>query len=142
MQDFKRHAYTLVELLLVLTIAGVVLAIAVPRAVKTLDRITVTSAAGDLHATLNFARSLALAGGSAVAVDVDSVTGTIRVRRGTEIVLSRKVGHAHGVALRATRDSMTYDPRGLGRGAANLSIIVRRGTAVESVFVSRMGRVR
>ena len=137
-----RGGYTLVELLLVLTIAAIVLAVAIPRGIASLDRITVNSAAGDVHATLNHARSLALAGGSAVAIDVDSATGVLRVRRGEELVLTRNVGQAHGVSLRASRDSMTYDPRGLGRGAANLSIILRRGVAVETVFVSRLGRVR
>jgi hypothetical protein len=55
---------------------------------------------------------------------------------------SRAIGFAHGVRLGGTRDSLTYDPRGLGRGAANLSIVVRRGTIAETVFVSRLGRVR
>ena len=146
MQDCKRlrfaEGYTLVELLLVLTIAGVVLAIAIPRGVSSLDRISVTSASGDVQATLNYARLLALAGGSAVAIDVDSARGELRVRRGAELVVSRNVGQAHGVTVRGSRDSLTYDPRGLGRGAANLSIIVRRRSAVETVFVSRLGRVR
>ena len=137
-----RRAYTLVELLLVLTIVAVILAIAVPRGISSLDRITVTAAAADVQATMNYARSLALAGGSAVAIGVDSTTGELRIRRGEELVMTRNVGQAHGVAVRASRDSMTYDPRGLGRGAANLSIVVRRGIAVETVFVSRLGRIR
>lgn len=146
MQGFARFCgrggYTLIELVLVLTIAGLVLAIAIPRGVATLDRVSVTSASGDVHATLNYARLLALAGGIAVAIDVDSGRGELRVRRGAEVVMSRNVGQAHGVSLRSTRDSLTYDPRGLGRGAANLSIIVRRRSAVDTVFVSRLGRVR
>lgn len=146
MQGFARSrdcgGYTLVELVLVLTIAGLVLAIAIPRGVATLDRVSVTAASADVQATLNHARLLALAGGIAVAIDVDSARGELRVRRGVEVVMSRNVGQAHGVSLRGTRDSLTYDPRGLGRGAANLSIIVRRGSARETVFVSRLGRVR
>jgi prepilin-type N-terminal cleavage/methylation domain-containing protein len=146
MQDVRRlcfgNGYTLVEVLLVLTIGGLVLAIAIPRGLTSLDRVSVTSASGDVQATLNYARLLALAGGSAVAIDVDSASGELRVRRGAELVLARNVGQAHGVTLRGSRDSLTYDPRGLGRGAANLSIIVRRRSAVETVFVSRLGRIR
>jgi hypothetical protein len=46
------------------------------------------------------------------------------------------------VELRATRDSLAYDPYGMGRGASNLSIVIRKGAAVETVFVSRLGRIR
>jgi len=123
-------------------IAGIVMAIVVPRGLSMLDRIAVQSAAGDVHATLSLARSLALSGNAAVAIDVDSASGVLRVRRGAEVLLSRNIGHAHDVRLDGTRDSLTYDARGLGRGAANLSVIIRRRSASETVFVSRLGRVR
>ena len=133
--------FTLPEMLIILTIVGIVMAIAIPNAKAGLDRVSVRSAAGDVRATLNYARMLAVVGGLPVAVEVDSV-GTLRVRRGDERILDRAVGHAHGVRLARTRDSLTYDPRGFGRGAANLSVLVRRGASVETVFVSRLGRVR
>lgn len=133
---------TLPEMLIVLTIVGVVMAIAIPNAKASLDRVSVRAASSDVRATLNYARMLAMAGGLAVAVDIDSAAGTLRVRRGDERILMRPVGPAHGVRLGRTRDSLTYDPRGFGRGAANLSILVRRGASVETVFVSRLGRVR
>lgn len=130
------------ELLIVMTMFAVVMMIVIPRASASLDRVSVRAAAGDVRATLNYARMLAMAGGLPVAVDVDSAAGTLRVRRGDERILSRAIGPAHGVRVGQTRDSLTYDPRGFGRGAANLSILVRKGASVETVFVSRLGRVR
>jgi hypothetical protein len=48
------------------------------------------------------------------------------------VVLSRAaLGHAHGVSLSSTRDSLAYDVRGLGYGAANLTLIARRGRAAD-----------
>lgn len=138
----RRAGYTVLELIIVMMIAGILMAIALPRARHSLDRISVHSAAGDVAATLSSARSLALAGHAAVAVDVDSLAGVLRVRRGPEVLFSRSIGRAHGVRVERNRDSLTYDPRGLGRGAANLSIVIRRRAAVETVFVSRLGRVR
>lgn len=138
----QRRAYTVLELIVVLMITGIVLAIALPRGQRVLDRITVHAAASDVAATLGAARALAILGHASVAIDVDSASGVLRARRGQELLLARNVGSAHGVELTATRDSLTYDGRGLGRGAANLSVIVRRRTAVETVFVSRLGRVR
>jgi prepilin-type N-terminal cleavage/methylation domain-containing protein len=134
--------FTVPELLIVLTIAGVVMAIAIPNAKAGLDRVSVRAAASDVRATLNYARMLAMAGGISVAVDVDSVIGTLRIRRDDEHILIRGVGHSHGVRVGKTRDSLAYDPRGFGHGAANLSILLRRGATVETVFVSRLGRVR
>ncbi len=132
----------MLELVIVALIAAVLLAIAIPRGRLALDRLSVHAAAGDVHSTLNLARTLALAGHAPVAVDIDSTTGVLRVRRGIEVLLSRDIGQAHGVRVSRTRDSLTYDSHGLGRGAANLSILVRRRQAVETVFVSRFGRVR
>jgi Tfp pilus assembly protein FimT len=142
LQAVRASGYTVAELLVVLTIAGLVMAIAIPRGIAMVDRVAVQSAGGDVEATLSIARSMALAGGSAVAVDVDSAAGVLRVRRGSEVLLSRAIGYAHGVRLGRSRDSLTYDPRGLGRGAANLSVFIRRRSAVETVFVSRLGRIR
>lgn len=138
----RRRGHTFLELIIVLLMTAVVLAIAVPRTVRMLDRISVHAAASDVAATLGSARTLAMAGRLAVAVDVDTASGVLRVRRGPEALFSRNVGHAHGVRIKATRDSLAFGPRGLGLGAANLSIVVSRRAVVETVFVSRLGRVR
>jgi hypothetical protein len=37
---------------------------------------------------------------------------------------------------------MSYSATGLGYGAANLSVFVRRNDSVDTVFVSRLGRLR
>ena len=142
MRAASRRGYTILELFIVLTIAGVVLAIAVPRTSETLDRLSVHAAAADVAATLGSARTLAMAVRATVAVEVDTVRGALRVRRGAEMLFTRDVGLAHNVRLRATRDSLAFGSRGLGHGAANLSILVYRRSAVETVFVSRLGRVR
>ena len=137
-----RRAFTLVELVMVVTISGLVMMIMVPRGRAVLDRIAVRAAAGDIISTLATARMYALAGRSSVSIEVDSLTGVLKVKHGDEVLITRNLGHAHGVRLAKSRDSLTYDGRGLGRGAANLSIVVRLRSAAETVFVSRMGRVR
>ena len=136
------RGYTVLELLVAMMIAGILLGIAIPRAQRQLDRITVQSARGDVRATLTYARTLALAGQTQVVVSFDAPGGTIVVRRGGGNALSRGVAHAHGVELRSSRDSLIYDAHGIGRGAANLSVILKKRAAAETVFVSRLGRVR
>jgi len=142
MRRITREGYTILELVIVVTISAIVLSIAIPPSRRMLDQASVHAAAGDVAAMLSTARAIALAGHASVAVDIDSTSGILRVRRGPEILVARNIGQAHGVQVGPTRDSLTYDPRGLGRGAANLSIMVRRRAIVETVFVSRLGRVR
>jgi Tfp pilus assembly protein FimT len=137
-----RRGHSVAEVLVVLIVAAAMLAVVIPRASATLDRVAVQTAVGDVAAVLGGARNLAIAARAGVAVDLDSLSGVLRVRRGSEMLFSRNVGHAHGVRLRATRDSIAFGPRGLGRGAANVSIVVTRGVVAETVFVSRLGRVR
>jgi prepilin-type N-terminal cleavage/methylation domain-containing protein len=142
MRRQRDRGYSVLELIIVLALSAIVLAIAVPRTSALLDKLSVQSAAADVAATLGSARTYAIAAHAAVAVDVDTAIGTLRVRRGAELLFSRDVARAHNVRLKASRDSLAFGPRGLGRGAANLSIVVMRRTAVETVFVSRLGRVR
>lgn len=136
------RGFTLLELLVVVTMVGILLAIAVPRTRAELDRTVVRSAALDVRTTLGLARTLALSSHAIVTVDVDAARGMLRIRRGSEVITRRGVGSAHGVRLTATRDSLAYDSYGMGRGASNLSILVRKGVAAETVFVSRLGRIR
>lgn len=146
MRDFKlqrtQPGMTLIELLTVMTIAATLMAIAIPHGQLMLDRIAVHAAAGDLSLTLASAREFALASRSAVAVDLLGPGGAVRVRRGSDVLFTRNIASAHGVELSQTRDSLAYSPLGLGLGAANLSVIVHRRAAAETVFVSRLGRVR
>lgn len=132
---------TIIELLIVMTLAAVLMAIAIPHGQLMLDRISVHAAAGDLAMTLSSAREFALASRASVAVDFSSPAG-LRVRRGSDVLFTRNIASAHGVEITQTRDSLAFGPGGLGYGAANLSIVVRRRAAVETVFVSRLGRVR
>ena len=139
---WRMRGFTVPELLMVMMVAAMLMAVAIPRAQAALDRTTVRSAAADVRATIGLARAYALSAQSAVAVDIDTATGQLRLRRGAEVLLRRPVGEAHGVRLVGTRDSLSYDAHGLGLGAANLSVVIRRRSAAETVFVSRLGRVR
>jgi Tfp pilus assembly protein FimT len=142
MRERMRRGHSAAELIVVLTIAGVVMSLAIPRIELALDRITVQAARGEVVALLHDARVLAMASHTGVAVDIVPGTGAFRVRRDTEVVFTRQVGSLNQVEVFATRDSLAYDSRGLGHGAANLSIVLRRRGASDTIFVSRLGRVR
>lgn len=136
------RANTLPELVIALAITGVVLAMGIPSMTAAIDRAAVHAASRDIEAVLAAARSEAISRHGVVWVVFDIAGAGVHFRvpgRGTR---SRRLGSIHGVTLAATRDSMSYDGRGLGRGGANLTVIVARGRARDVVVVSRLGRVR
>jgi Tfp pilus assembly protein FimT len=125
----------------VLAVVGVLLAVSVPSAVQLLDTATVLVARQEATALLALARGHALAVGRATAVSVQGAEARLVVHAGTD-TLRAASWRALGVTLDATRDSLAYGPDGLGVGAANLRLILRRGAAADTLSVSRLGRVR
>jgi prepilin-type N-terminal cleavage/methylation domain-containing protein len=136
------RGFTLLELLVVLAIAGVVLGYGFLRIGAAADHAAVRAAVADATTTFNAARQAAIERREPIAVSIDTVGSSVTVAAGAERILRRNFAAAYAVRLIASRDSMAYDARGIGMGAANLSLIVRRGRVAETVFVSRLGRVR
>ena len=133
--------HTLVELITVLAVLGVVLGVTVPPAAHVLDTGAVLVARQEATALLALARGHALAAGRATAVTVQGAEARLVVHAGTD-TLRDASWRALGVTLEATRDSLAYGPDGLGVGAANLRLVLRRGGAADTLSVSRLGRVR
>jgi prepilin-type N-terminal cleavage/methylation domain-containing protein len=138
----QRAGYTLVELIVVLVIAAILLGLAAVRATEAADRSAVHAAAGEVVAVMTTARSLAIYRRAPVAVAIDTLSAALLVRHDTSLLFRRDLRSSYGVGLVASRESTAFDARGLGVGAANLSLVVRRGAAVDTVFLSRLGRVR
>lgn len=137
-----RQAFTIIELTVTICILTVLSAIAIPWAGDLLDRVRVRSAATEIGSLFSAARHIAIARGSQATVDIDTVGRVIAVSIGPDTVRKREIGIAHDVLMSATRTRMSYSATGVGYGAANLSVVVRRNRAVDTVFVSRLGRVR
>jgi prepilin-type N-terminal cleavage/methylation domain-containing protein len=134
--------HTLPELLIVLTITGTLTALAAPRVQDARDHAVVRDGATEIVATLRAARSAAQRrdARAVLAFDTASAAALLTVERDT--VLVHQFGAELGVTLEASRDSIIYGPSGRGYGASNTTLIVRRGSAADTVTVSRLGRVR
>ena len=137
-----RRGATVLELLVVVAVTVVALGAALPRVRTIVDHAAVQNAARDARHAFAFARRRALTLGSYVAIRVDSSARALTVADDHGLMATRALGAAYGVTVRANRDSMTYTPLGLGYGGANLSLVLARGEAAETVVVSREGRVR
>ena len=137
-----RHAFTIVELTVTICILGVLSAIAMPWAGELLDRVRVRGAVVEIESTFSGARHIAIARSAQTTVDIDTVAQAIYVSVGVDTLRKREIGADHGVQLSASRVRMSYSATGMGYGAANLSVFVRRNASADTVFVSRLGRLR
>jgi Tfp pilus assembly protein FimT len=132
----------IIELTIALVIAAILAAIALPRAAGFVDTMEVRGAVTEIDALFSLARHVAIARAVQASLDIDPARGVVSVRVGTDTVRKREVEAAHGVTLQSTRASITYSQTGIGYGAGNLSLIVARHLAADTIFVSRLGRVR
>ena len=138
----RRPAFTLLEITIVLTVTGLLLLLAVPRFSALRDRQAVRSAIDEIGGSFAAARSAAVARREPVTVILDTADGAIEVRSLGRTLFRRPVRAVYGTMLVSNRDSAVYDPRGLGYGVTNLTVVVRRGAMVDTLTMSRLGRVR
>lgn len=133
---------TLVEQLVVITLIGICMATTVSTIVRLIDSAQVHAASRNVAELLAFARDRAIATGQRTAVRFDGTRNRVVVHSGTDTIARLALHDVAGVALSASRDSLSYQSSGLGYGAANLRVIVSRGAVQDTITVSRLGRVR
>jgi prepilin-type N-terminal cleavage/methylation domain-containing protein len=136
------HGFTIIEVVIVITIAGLLSAITISRAGGFIDQIEVHGATMEAESMFSRARHIAIARGTPTILDLDPVGSTLSIRGANEVLASRDLRAAHGIDLDTNRTSITYSPVGVGYGAANFTMILSRGRAADTIYVSRLGRVR
>ena len=137
-----RTGTTLIEVGVTLSLIGLMAGLTFPRFGRYRDRIAVDAAATSTLSLLATARHAALRRASLTAVHLDTTAATILLVSGTDTLERRSLGDVHGVTMTTSRDSIAFAPSGLGYGAANTQIILRRGQAADTISVSRLGRAR
>ena len=137
-----RRAFSLIELTVVVAIVGLTTVVCLRPVRSWLDRLATRAAVTEASLMVARARDEAIVQHTVVSLRVDTSTGNLTLGARGERFATRPVGQAHGVRLATTRDSIAFDVRGLGYGPANLTLIVRRGAAANTLVVSRLGRAR
>ncbi|MHB1311470.1 MAG: pilus assembly FimT family protein [Gemmatimonadaceae bacterium] len=138
----RRAAHTIAELVLALTLMGIMTAIAIPPLAAASARWRLRAAGGDVVNAITYAREAALARGVQSVVVIDGPAAEVRVTSGADTLFRRAIGALHGVQVAASGDSLRFAPDGLATGVSNLTVLLVLGTRVDSVVVSRLGRVR
>ena len=137
-----RPGTTLIEVGLAVSILGIMAGFTFPRFAAYRDRIAVDAATSSTLSMLSTARHAALRRAGLTAVHLDTARAIISVVSGIDTLERRPLHEVHGVSMSTTRDSIAFSSSGLGYGAANTRIILRRGLAADTIAVSRLGRAR
>ncbi len=136
------RGFTLVEQLWVLLVSGLLLSLSVAGGARLLNATITRSSANDVADLLAMARDQAVATGTRTAVRFDASAGRVVVHAAFDTLARLELTRHRAVLLEASRDSMAYTASGLGYGASNLRVVLRRGTSADTVTISRLGRVR
>jgi prepilin-type N-terminal cleavage/methylation domain-containing protein len=139
-----RRGFTIIELLIVLSIVGVLLAVVVPRYGAISGAMKVHSAKQEIATMLAQGRATAIQTNRTVKVIRSAnFVSLVSVGPGSSmLILQQDLGSQFGVTVSATKDTVAYDPRGLVAGnSVTLKYVVTNGVTRDSVCVMALGKV-
>jgi len=136
--------FTLLELMVVVALAAILVAIWVPRAADLMDWIETERALRDLTTALAVGRNGAVLQSTRARITL--APDTLRIDRfgaqGWEPWWRVPGPSSRGVTLVTSNPVVIFGPTGMGWGASNTTVILRRGSQAETITLSRVGRVK
>ena len=130
--------------MVVICIAGLLASLWLPRAARLMDWITTERALRDMTTALAVARHGAVLHATRARVTISA--DSLRIDRfgngGWEPWWRRPGPASHGVFLQVSNPNVVFGPSGMGWGVSNTKIVLSRGSQVETITVSRVGRVK
>jgi prepilin-type N-terminal cleavage/methylation domain-containing protein len=143
----SRRGFSLIELLIVIVLIGAVTSFAIPMVRRGMEarrvsgaRITITTMNAKARA-IAVQRSrvvrLIVNGNEVRLVSLHPVTGAVTV------IEQRDLNTVYGVTVASSRDTLLYDPRGLGlQNSATTIAVSRPGGFADTVVINSLGGVQ
>lgn len=139
-----RAGFSLGELVVVIAVMAVLVVLIGPRLGPAFDRIATDGAARDVTTAIAVARAAAVMQGTRARLRISF--DSLRVDRAERLgwqPYARWPGPANkGVALTVSNAELVFSPLGIGWGAANTRVVLRRGSQIVTITTSRLGRVK
>ena len=135
---------TLSELMSATLIIAVLSSIVLPPLRRFLDSAAVVSAADQVAALHDVARQGAITRRRLTRYEIDTgrVSVTLASRNPNGAWDTLRIVPLGAVRASASQRIVTFSPLGIGFGASNTRVVLSRGMAVETLTVSRTGRLR
>jgi prepilin-type N-terminal cleavage/methylation domain-containing protein len=137
-----KPGFTLPEVALALVIAGLLLAIALPRFTALKQAVVLEHAAQELVSAHRRARTLAVASGHPAILSVAERSLRITLAGAAQPHWLGPGPSAQGVTVTGTPRDLTFSPLGITTGLSNATFNLSLGSATRTVVVSRLGRIR
>lgn len=139
-----RRGFALVELVLVIGIAGIVTTIALPPLLGVRDRLAVDSSIYQLSGLIGRARLTAIVEGRPVRLEIRPDTVLLLVVTGTDTVTRWGAPGTDRMPARVSGPARPalFAPTGVTYGVSNATYVVARGGEERRLVISRWGRVR
>jgi Tfp pilus assembly protein FimT len=139
--------FSLVEAAIVLLVVALLVAAGLPRLGPLLDRIAADQAAREITTALAVGRHGAVMQATRARVSIAADTVRIdRLKVGSTAEWEpwwRRPGPAEfRVQLEVSNPVVVFGPTGRGWGASNTKVVLRRGSQIATITVSRLGRVK
>jgi len=143
----NRRGFSLIELLIVIVMIGVIASFGYPSIRRGLESQRVAGARNAISTMNAKARALAVQRSRAVALVLNGNTVLLVSRHPVTGALDtadiRNLYTVHGVTIGSTRDTLRYDPRGLGLQNSSTSItITRPGGYADTLVINSLGGIQ
>lgn len=139
----QRFAFTVVELITVMSIMGILAVIALPRFTETVRNSKVRSARDEVVSYFTRAHAVAINRGQRTHVRVvgDRMSVVTENNGVEQTVLASDLQAGHGVSLYASQSEFTYDPRGFAQNVPGGGrVTVTRESRSMPVCVTGLGK--
>lgn len=138
-----RTGFVLIELLVAMTVAALLAAIAVPRLADIADAAAVREEAARLVAAIDAGRGAAIRLDAVARLELTDLRYRVTAVIGADSVTAwQQPGPlATRVALHGAGQPIAFAPDGLALGVANRTITLSRGAATRRIVLSRLGRL-
>ncbi len=141
----NRRGFSLIELLIAIVLIGLMAAFMIPRIGDVIQQQKVRSARNAITTMHARARATAIQRGRLVALVRQNNRILLLSRHPVtgvpDTIASQNLGDRFGVSLSANRDSLAFDPRGLGMESGNTQIVVSRAGFADTIVISAVGSI-
>lgn len=146
MKHINNRAFTLIEILVAVTIIGALVVFAFPSLASSFGKQNVRSARDGFATMHGRARANAISrglsttfhfgGGDLYITAAHPVTGVLDTLGDV-----RDLANLHGVSLTSSRDSLVFDSRGMGTETSSTLVILSKSGNADSLSISQIGRI-